>query len=175
MPTYPSDIHATLEMLERYPWYAYTALRGLDQSDSQEHRRRLADILGMCVGDPAILAALLGEEDAPEAPPTPSGAAVPADSIDAFISRYGSASAQLPPDVARLQQLPPADGGSDGRPTAPDPSDVRRLIKKGDYEAAIEIIKELNLNNPEKSIYFADQIRFLKKLIINRSKAGAGK
>lgn len=42
-------------------------------------------------------------------------------------------------------------------------------IKQGHYERAIEIITELNLNNPKKSIYFADQIRFLRKLVINNT------
>ena len=40
-------------------------------------------------------------------------------------------------------------------------------IRQHRYEKALEIIMSLNLNFPEKSIYFADQIRFLKKLIIN--------
>ncbi|MDE5585708.1 MAG: hypothetical protein K2I92_05100, partial [Muribaculaceae bacterium] len=35
------------------------------------------------------------------------------------------------------------------------------LIKNGNYSRALEIITEISLNNPEKSIYFADQIRFL--------------
>ncbi|MCC8176135.1 MAG: hypothetical protein LIO91_06855 [Bacteroidales bacterium] len=37
--------------------------------------------------------------------------------------------------------------------------------KQGRYEQAFEIISQLSLNNPEKSIYFADQLRFLRKLI----------
>jgi len=47
---------------------------------------------------------------------------------------------------------------------------VRVLVKNGNYSKAIEIISELNLKNPKKSIYFADQIRFLRKLIINANK-----
>ncbi len=39
------------------------------------------------------------------------------------------------------------------------------MIKNGNYSRALEIITEISLNNPEKSIYFADQIRFLKKVI----------
>lgn len=39
------------------------------------------------------------------------------------------------------------------------------MIKNGNYQKAIEIITEISLNNPKKSVYFADQIRFLKKLI----------
>lgn len=42
-------------------------------------------------------------------------------------------------------------------------------IKQQRYEKAYEIISNLNLNFPEKSRYFADQLRFLRKLIlINR-------
>jgi hypothetical protein len=40
-------------------------------------------------------------------------------------------------------------------------------IQQRRYAKALEIIRKLNLNNPEKNIYFADQIRFLEKLIIN--------
>ncbi len=41
-------------------------------------------------------------------------------------------------------------------------------IKQHRYEKAYEIIRSLSLNFPEKSIYFADQLRFLQKLIINQ-------
>ncbi len=40
-------------------------------------------------------------------------------------------------------------------------------IKQGRYDKALEIIKNIYLKNPKKSAYFADQIRFLEKLIIN--------
>lgn len=40
-------------------------------------------------------------------------------------------------------------------------------IKQGRYLKALEIIKRLNLNIPKKNAYFADQIRFLEKLIVN--------
>ena len=41
------------------------------------------------------------------------------------------------------------------------------FIKQGKYTKALEIIKNISLKFPEKSIYFADQIRFLQKLILN--------
>ncbi len=40
-------------------------------------------------------------------------------------------------------------------------------IQQRRYAKALEIIRKLSLNNPEKNVYFADQIRFLEKLIIN--------
>ena len=40
-------------------------------------------------------------------------------------------------------------------------------IKQHRYGKALEIIRKLNLKYPKKSIYFADQIRFLEKLVIN--------
>ncbi|GHT01350.1 hypothetical protein AGMMS49525_01830 [Bacteroidia bacterium] len=43
-------------------------------------------------------------------------------------------------------------------------------IKQKKYDKALEIIYKLNLHYPEKSRYFADQIRFLEKLITNSKK-----
>ena len=43
-------------------------------------------------------------------------------------------------------------------------------IKQKKYDKALEIIRKLNLLYPEKNRYFADQIRFLEKLIINVNK-----
>jgi tetratricopeptide (TPR) repeat protein len=43
-------------------------------------------------------------------------------------------------------------------------------IKQGNYDKAIEIITRLNLNYPKKSSYFADQLRFLRKLQIINNK-----
>ena len=47
---------------------------------------------------------------------------------------------------------------------------ARIYIKQGRYSKALEIIRRLSLVYPKKNAYFADQIRFLEKLIINNSK-----
>lgn len=43
-------------------------------------------------------------------------------------------------------------------------------IQQGRYEKALEIIRKLHLIYPKKNSYFADQMRFLRKLIINNRK-----
>ena len=40
-------------------------------------------------------------------------------------------------------------------------------LKQKRYDRALEIFKSLSLKYPEKNVYFADQIRYLEKLIIN--------
>lgn len=42
-------------------------------------------------------------------------------------------------------------------------------IRQKRYDKAFEIIHALSLNNPKKSVYFADQLRFLRKLMLNRN------
>ena len=44
---------------------------------------------------------------------------------------------------------------------------ARIYIKQGKYERALDIIERLHRNHPHKSAYYADQMRFLEKLIIN--------
>lgn len=66
---------------------------------------------------------------------------------------------------------------ADGRPVTPPPpprddstlreSLAKFYIKRKRYRQAYEIIEQLNLNYPEKNIYFAPQLRFLAKLIAN--------
>lgn len=40
-------------------------------------------------------------------------------------------------------------------------------IRQGRYQKAYDILSQINLDNPEKSPYFADQLRYLRLLIIN--------
>ena len=47
---------------------------------------------------------------------------------------------------------------------------ARIYIKQGRYQKALDIIQRLSTNFPQKNAYFADQIRFLEKLIINNNK-----
>ena len=49
-------------------------------------------------------------------------------------------------------------------------NNAKKLIIEHKYKEAIEILRALNLNNPKKSVYFADQIRFLEKVIANSKK-----
>ena len=46
---------------------------------------------------------------------------------------------------------------------------AKMYIARHKYYKALEIIESINLNFPEKSIYFADQIRFLRKIVLNEN------
>ena len=46
---------------------------------------------------------------------------------------------------------------------------AKMYIARHKYSQALEIIERLSLKFPEKSIYFADQIRFLQKLVLNET------
>lgn len=96
--------------------------------------------------------------------------------MDAFIDKYAPAETAADDEAA----TPPAPATA--RPAAPRHSAPRQVpppdsmlseslakiyIKRRRYEKAYEIIHTLSLNFPEKSIYFADQLRFLQKLILN--------
>ena len=91
--------------------------------------------------------------------------------IDNFINKEGGNFdlKEVPEFLPQLEENEKTDenGGEEGYFTE---TLARIYIKQGRYSKALEIIKRLNLNYPKKNAYFADQIRFLEKLIINNNK-----
>ncbi len=83
-------------------------------------------------------------------------------------------STQTPP--ARKPQSAPQKAES-AKPTPPEgllsESLAKIYIKTRRYEQAYEILNGLSLRFPEKSSYFADQLRFLRKLILNERRLRA--
>lgn len=89
------------------------------------------------------------------------------DLIDNFINNEGGKieltdAPDSPPPLADTKEE-----GKEGDEGVFTETLARIYIKQGQYSKALEIIKRLNLNYPKKNVYFADQIRFLEKLIIN--------
>ena len=88
--------------------------------------------------------------------------------IDKFINDEGGRiQLQETPEFTPAAPEESPKGSDEGYFTA---TLARIYVKQGRYSKALEIIKRLNLNYPKKSAYFADQIRFLEKLIINNKK-----
>lgn len=70
-------------------------------------------------------------------------------------------------DYVPEEQSLPEDDGKDEDEAYFTETLAKIYIKQGRYSKALEIIQRLNLNYPKKNAYFADQIRFLEKLILN--------
>ena len=116
---------------------------------------------------------ILLREDTADAPADATDSLV--SRIDAFVRDHSPAHGNEPDKTAapapRTPPRPEAEPG--GTTVARHQSDnsllseslAKIFIKQGRYERAYEIISNLSLNYPKKSIYFADQLRFLQKLI----------
>ena len=98
--------------------------------------------------------------------------------INQFIAeqmQMSEQAAQVPiaPPVGEVEKAEIAEADIDN-PTQTDESMLteslaKMYIARHKYSQALEIIERLSLNYPEKSIYFADQIRFLAKLVLNET------
>ncbi|MDE6578855.1 MAG: hypothetical protein K2K58_11880 [Muribaculaceae bacterium] len=147
------------------PYFIYPDIIALrenpDAPDAELHRRRIA----ANVGDMPTLRRLLGldpEEFARFYPDNSKPELSTQDTIDTFLSRFGREDLPLPKAASEI----PVQSEEVNAEEKKIPKSPAELIKNHDYEGALERIMQLSLNNPEKSIYFADQIRFLKKLIL---------
>lgn len=88
------------------------------------------------------------------------------DIIDAFIEKAASDTIFTPGETSAAEISQNSDNMDDGGEFLTETL-ARIYIKQKKYEQALTIIKRLSLNFPKKSVYFADQIRFLEYLIIN--------
>ena len=88
----------------------------------------------------------------------------------------GADDEHLVPAVEVKRPEPPSEMSPEDHPKEvaerTDDSSLREslakiYIKQHRYDKAFEIISSLSLNNPKKSVYFADQLRFLRKLMLN--------
>ena len=104
------------------------------------------------------------------------------DSQDELINQFIAEQRQLGEQAAQTPIAKPVGeqekaeiaGDTIDNPTQMDDSMLseslaKMYIAQHKYSQALEIIKRLNLNYPENSIYFADQIRFLTKLVLNET------
>ena len=162
-----------------YPYYIYPDVVALkegtcaDEAEATRRRRRIA----ANVGDVNALRIILGIDPADFAhfyPDMTKADLSTNDTIDTFLSQFGKedvlmsrAAMEIPEVDQQTESETPIETPAEAPKTM---ADANLLIKNHDYEGALEIIMRLSLNNPKKSIYFADQIRFLRKLILNESK-----
>ena len=155
----------------KYPYYIVPDVDEYKKLDPQsDEAKRLAVKIAANVGDPESLRRILGESQPQgsifydlEEESEPSFA-----TIDNFLEKFGrdvpaaGYIAEEEKDESEVLNI------GKRRKENKKPSDrdaLSVLIKTGCYEEALELIENKNLNNTEKSIYFAHQIRFLKKLI----------
>ncbi len=140
-------------------------------STSPEEDAQLERLIFNPAPDYAELLARQEQEELPTPADTPADADDQMARINAFITTHHPARADEP------EPAPKRRPRNEPRPAkAPAPADdsllseslAKLFIKQGRYERAFEIISSLSLKFPKKSAYFADQLRFLQKLIINR-------
>ena len=93
--------------------------------------------------------------------------------LDTFLSSdYRKPSFELKPeDTAQTDAAPEADEDTEPLEDTYFTETLARIyLKQRRYDKALEIIRSLYLNFPNKSIYFADQIRYLEKLVLINQK-----
>ena len=142
--------------------------------------------------DYSTLLAREEEQDLPEAPADPADNSQDA-LINSFILKHKDDESDLLPTApaSTTEESAPETETAEATPThsatAPTPAPTpihdtslseslaKIYIRQKRYDKAFEIIHTLSLNNPKKSAYFADQLRFLRKLILNRDSANNSK
>ena len=180
--------------METHPYFIYPVIGRLWKEKDPEKLRKLKEILAVNIGSREELRAVLGIDDFSDFYPDMAGKQMTTgDTIDTFLDKYGNSgpdsidglisqsapsdyfafvesekrSEKAKPEEEDREEKNASSGKAQGELTA---GFAKILIKNGNYAKALEIIRDINLNNPEKSIYFADQIRFIKKLMLNEAK-----
>ena len=144
-----------------YPYYIVPAVEKyrLLPPDSEE-AKELSRFIAANIGDYPSLRLVLGI-DPPEFarfyPDMETATPSTLSTIDSFLDKYGGNISAAGYEIE--DQQPPI-------PEEESPANsIRDLLKRHKYDEAIMLIEQQNLNNTQKSIYFAHQMRFIKKLM----------
>ena len=160
-----------------YPYYIVSRVEEYKKLDpNSEKAKKLSRLIAANVGDYASLRLILGI-DPPEFarfyPDMETSTPTTMDTIDTFLDKFGS---NLPEDPLAfsgpiggyvpegMEDVFETNLKEETEVTKPE-IDLGNLIKEKRYGEALQFIERQNLNNPEKSIYFAHQNRFIKKLM----------
>lgn len=141
-----------------------------ESSDESEHNRKVRPTPADAAVD--YVAYLLKTEDEEEKKDEQQSPQLKGQSlIDNFLSQDGTKIQLQEQPTYKPEVDDPEPDAENARKEGDDSYFTETLakiyIKQGRYSKALEIIQRLNLNYPKKNAYFADQIRFLKKLIAN--------
>ena len=181
--------------MDRYPYFLYPAVCELQRNPDHQYAMELKEFIGVNVDNRDARLLLTGDLDESirnfyhkEAPAAEAAVDI---YIDSFISRFSNgAQPQVPevlispPSQAESREAPHTTPKSRKSEIKAAPSEgpevtesldvimerVKFMVKNRNYDEALEIMEAFYLNNPKKSVYFADQIRFLRKLKLNESK-----
>lgn len=146
-----------------YPYYIIPDIEEYRKLDPEsEEAKILSRRIAANIGDHEVLRRVLGK-DTPEVadyyPDLQNNTPSTLDTIDSFLDKFGG-------NISSDGYLP---GNDDIKEVVEEkeelPDTFQDMVKKGLFEEAIQLIERQNLNNPQKSIYFAHQISFLKKLM----------
>lgn len=147
------------------PYYIVPAVEEYRKLDpDSEEAKKLSRIIAANIGDYASLRLILGI-DPPEFarfyPDMENNTPTTLDTIDSFLEKFGANLPENPmPEESMayvLEEEPERE------------PDLKTLMKEQRYEEALKFIEAQNLINPQKSVYFALQIRFIKKLMALKS------
>ena len=141
-----------------------------ESSDESEHNRKVRPTPADAAVD--YVAYLLKTEDEEEKKDEQQSPQLKGQSlIDNFLSQDGTKIQLQEQPTYKPEVDDPEPDAENARKEGDDSYFTETLakiyIKQGRYSKALEIIQRLNLNYPKKNAYFADQIRFLRKLILN--------
>ena len=154
----PHDSSRTIDLIDSF-------LDSIPQDDEPEEKtRRRPTPADAAVDYVAYLLAIEEENSIPDTTPQMKGQ----DLIDTFLEKEKGRIL-----LGDLPEEPVADNNEEATEEEEGEEEfftetlARIYIKQGRYQKALDIIGRLAERYPQKNIYFADQIRFLEKLIIN--------
>lgn len=151
-----------------YPYYIVPDVEKYKNLPSNsEEAKQLALKISVNIGDPEVLKRILGERVENQGNSEVS-APKSFDTITAFLDKFGTdvpAAGYMQTAIQEDVDVP-SDNTSQAVVTAGHREEtLAELMKAHKYEEALKFIEHKNLNNTQKNIYFAHQMRFIKKLI----------